>query len=173
MFEFGSIFDAFGPLANFFEIIVLLILAATIKLIICYLIKAFTVFKLAKNSNQKWCWWAYIPILQDAKIYKLAGFTEKLFFIVLLITIIVPIIHIPHLIEIFSILSVIWNCYIRWRVARNFGGDIIMGILNIFFEPFVLIYLTLTNKPFNPQPLPKEIANFLDDMGLTDDENFK
>jgi hypothetical protein len=173
MFNLTNTFDAFGPLADFFEIIAYLFFMVIIKCIICFLIKAWTVHKLAKNSNQQYCWWAFFPVLQNAKIYRLAGFTEKLFFVILLIAIIVPIIPVPYLVEIFGILSIIWNYYIRWRVARNFGGQILMGILNIFFEPFVLIYLALTNKPFNPQPLPREIASFLDDMGLTDDENFK
>ena len=47
--------------------------------IACYLIKAFTLFVLAKRANAPRAWFAFIPFLQNMKLYNLAGYSEKAF----------------------------------------------------------------------------------------------
>lgn len=162
--------DIASTLGAFFSVLIFVIIAVLLVRFVCYLIKAFTVYKLAKMSNQKWCWWAFIPILQDAKVYRLAGFTEKFFGVSFLVCAVSGLVPIPYFAAIVAVTHIVLTYYIRWRVAANFGCGTFGCILNMFFEPFVLIYLALSDRAFVSHPMNRHIADFLRDMGLDDDD---
>lgn len=138
--------------------------------IACYLIKAFTLFVLAKRANAPRAWFAFIPFLQNMKLYNLAGYSEKAFLIVWLASLLLGCIPIPELLFIWGLLHTVITVYVRVRVAQNFGGDVGLIILNVLFEPFVLIYLALSDRKFALRPEWQPLDTFLHRCNL--DTNF-
>ena len=137
--------------------------------IACYLIKAFTLFVLAKRANAPRAWFAFIPFLQNMKVYNLAGFSEKAFLAVWLASLLLGCIPVPELLFIVGLLHMEIVIYVRVRTVQNFGGDIWLIILNVLFEPFVLIYLALSDRQFVLQPEWEPLEKFLHDCKIDTD----
>lgn len=144
--------------------------------ICCYVIKSLALFNLSKKAGAKSPILSFIPILQNAKIFNLAGFTDIAFYGVLVILFLAYCIPSKLIALLIGIVHLALTIYMRCRVAKNFGGGIGKQILTCLFEPIMLIYFALTNKVYTSTPIYKKIYETLDKCNLTDfvlDEQIK
>lgn len=169
MLESLGLSGLFEGVAAFMGVMLFIFMIVLCWGFVCYLIKAFTILSLAKRTGTPRTWFAFIPFLQNMKVYNLAGFSEKAFLAVCLVFFALGFIPVKEVAVIVSILYAVVNVYVRIRTAQNFGGGVCMQILNIFFEPFVLIYLALSNRPFVLKPEWKPIEDLLKDLKLDTD----
>ena len=133
----------------------------------CYLSVSLPVYLLSKRSGQKNPWLSFIPIAYNLKLFNLAGFNDKTFWTVFLISLISFLV--PILGQIVWLAYFALNIYVLYRVAQNFGGDTLIQVLTCIFGTIVLFYFVFTKKEYNPMPLPNEIESVLKKYNLTDD----
>jgi hypothetical protein len=152
-----------------FAVFGVLMLFALFWCIVSYIIKAVTIYVLAKRTGTPRTWFAFIPFLQNMKVYNLAGFSEKTFLAVWLASLVLGMIPVKEILFVGTILYTAATIYVKVRTAQNFGGGIWLILLNVLFEPFVLIYLAIANKPFNLTPEWAPLANFLHELNIDTD----
>ena len=156
--------------AAFMTVIIVIGIFAAFWCLVCYLIKAFTVFELAKRANAPRAWFAFIPILQNMKIYNFAGFSEKACLAFWGLFFAIGFIPVQEILIVSSLAQIALTVYIRVQTAKNFGGGVCAQVLNAIFEPFVLIYFALSNKQFTKTPIWEPLEQLLHELSL--DTNF-
>jgi hypothetical protein len=122
--------------------------------IVIYGCKAISLYLLSAKTKQKHTWMSFIPVLQDIKVFSMAGLSVKAFIVFyalyrallsakLELGIFLPLAYIGIAIYYAGLF------YARYQMAKNFGCKQAICILNAIFEPFVLIYIA--SQPFNHQ----------------------
>ena len=106
--------------------------------LIAYLLTAYPLYKMYKLAGLKNPGVAFIPIIGSLKAYNLANLSSWCFLINLLGFI--PILG--------TIVIFLFNVYVDLKICQNFGLDIFVCVLSIFFSPFIYWYIALTNRPF-------------------------
>ena len=167
---------------NLFGGAIWLTIVLTVLRIVFYLCKAVGLFFLCRKTNQKHSWLAFIPIVQDVKVFNLAGLNSiafALFYVLYralysaqieggLLMLVAWIGIVLHLLGI---------VLVRYQMAINFGMSEAMCVLNIIFEPFVLLYLAFSNVTHHYNILPYNFQKILFENGMLvnrydDEDNF-
>lgn len=160
---------------NIIEILILMIgtlfwvcVAVAFLWLCCFMVKSIALYSLAKRTNSKAPWLAFIPILQNAKIFNLAGFTDIAFYAVALVLFLGYCFPIKIFIVLVGFVHLVLAIYIKARVAKNFGGGIVEQILMCLFEPLMLVYFVFTKKTHFPKPINNALAQLLRNCKLED-----
>lgn len=147
--------------------------------LICYGCKSVGVYLLANKTKQKNTWFAFVPVLQDILVFNMAGLSTKSYIVFYLIyralfsaklewVIFAPI----WLIGIIVYYAGLF--YARYQMAKNFGGNQVVCILNMLLEPFVVLYILSQKQPLQYHPHNPKVDHYLRTYGLQDEhvENF-
>ena len=167
-FENFDLLNYFDNVVVFAHVLFWFLIFLAFLSVCCYMIKALTLFNLSKKAGTKTPILAFIPILQNAKIFNLAGFTDIAFYGTLIVLFLAYCIPSKLIALLIGIVQLVLTIYIKCRVAKNFGGGIGKQILTCLFEPIMLIYFALTNKVYTPTQIHKKIYEILDKCNLTD-----
>lgn len=149
-----------------------------ITYIICivalFICKAIGVYFLSLRTKQKHAWMAFVPILQDMKVFNMAGLSSKVYVIFYCVYrallsaqlewgIFAPIWWIGIAVYAIGLL------YARYQMAKNFGGSQAVCILNAIFEPIMVLYIFY--KKFTHQYTPQyaKVDTYLKAYGLYED----
>jgi hypothetical protein len=84
-------------------------------------------------------WLAFIPIIGDAMMLKVVGWSPWLYILFALIDLI-PILG--------GVVMFFVNAAIYWKVAAKFGLGTLGKILSLFFNPITQWYIALTKKQY-------------------------
>jgi hypothetical protein len=117
---------------------------------------------------------AFIPILQDIKVFNMAGLSTKVYVIFYCLyralysaklewSILAPIWWIGVAIYVVGLL------YARYQMAKNFGESQLVCILNAIFEPFVLLYIVYKKHTHQYTPQYAKVDTYLKAYGLYED----
>ena len=142
--------------------------------IVVYGCKSIGVYLLAVNTKQKHTWMSFVPVLQDIKVFNMAGLSTKAFVVFYCIyrallsakleySIFLPIATLG-IIMYYSGLF-----YARFQMAKNFNCSQTMCILNAIFEPFALLYIAYQKSPHEYKPLHPKVDHYLKAYNLYED----
>lgn len=142
--------------------------------VIVYGCKSIGVYLLSVNTKQKHTWMSFIPVLQDVKVFNMAGISTKAFIVfygiyrALLSAKLEYAIFLP-IATLGIIMYYAGLFYARYQMARNFNCSQTLCFLNAFFEPFVLLYIAYQKFPHEYKPLHPQIEHYLKAYNLYED----
>lgn len=126
--EFASYITALGIISIFMFLLI-------IGMLVNYVLTAYPMYKMFQKAGLKNPKYAFIPFVNSIKLFNLANFSGWYYLLLL----------IPYVGTFaFSILSL----YIYWKIAENYGLDVIGCILTILFPIPALWYLALSQRQF-------------------------
>lgn len=155
-----------GSLAIYGFLMVASIIFCVLFAIACYVAISLSIYNLSKKCGFNHPWMAFIPVAQNAKLFNLAGFNDKTFWILTIImfaTILFPVIG-----TIISLAYCVLSFYVCVRIAENFGGGVGSQVLTCLCSPVMLMYFWLSKKQYVPKPLPQEVEDILRKCELSD-----
>jgi hypothetical protein len=127
----------FEALINIFAIIAKLgMVLAVAWAILCYLISIYPKYYMFKSAGIAH-WLSFIPVVGDAMMLKLIGWSPWLYIAI----------YLGGLIPIIGwIAAIVINAIINWKIAERFGMGDIGKILSLFFGGIVHWYIALSGK---------------------------
>ncbi len=143
-------------------------------LIALFVCKSIGVYFLSLRTKQKNAWMAFVPILQDMKVFNMAGLSSKLYVIFYCVYrallsaklewgILAPIWWIGVAVYVVGLL------YARYQMAKNFGGSQAVCILNALFEPIMVLYIVYKKLTHQYTPQYAKVDTYLKAYGLYED----
>ena len=142
--------------------------------VIIYGCKAIGLYLLSAKNKQKYTWMSFIPVLQDIKVFNMAGLSTKAFIVFycvyrallsakLEVGIFLPLAYLGILIYYVGLF------YARYQMAKNFGCSQALCILHAIFEPFTLLYIVAQKMPHQYTPQHPKVDHYLKAYALYED----
>lgn len=132
--------------------------------LISYLFSAIALYALTKRTGQKHAWMSWVPLVNDAKLFNLAGLTDKCFFVVMLTLYVLSLV--PYVSFVSTPINIAVTLFVKWRVAKNFGGEALQSVLTILLGPIMLWYFWLGKKEWINTQIHPEIQSLIDQLNL-------
>lgn len=113
--------------------------------VISYLITIYPRYYMVKTSGVGPVWTAFIPVVNDIQLFKMAGYKWWTYFLYLAG---IGLSWLPIVGWIASICSIIFLCVVYWKVSGNFGLGTLGKVLTLFLGTWVHWYIALARKPY-------------------------
>lgn len=140
-------YSSYASSADISDALILLIALAfyVAVFVISYLITIYPKYYMIKTSGVGATWTAFIPVLNDIQLFKMAGYKWWTYFLYLAG---ISLSWVPILGWIASICSIIFLCVVFWKVSENFGLGTFGKVITLFLGIWVHWYIALTKKPY-------------------------
>lgn len=113
--------------------------------VISYLITIYPRYYMIKTSGVGPTWTAFIPIINDIQLFKMAGYKWWTYFLYFAG---ICLYWLPVVGWIAGICSIVFLCVVFWKVSENFGLGTFGKVITLFIGQWVHWYIALTRKPY-------------------------
>ena len=154
--------------------IVVISILKVIAQLVLYVCQSVGIYLLALRTKQKNPWMAFVPVLQNMKLFNMAGLSSKVYVLFYCLyramlsaklewDIMMPIVWVGFAFFAIGLL------YARYQMAKNFGCSQLVCILNALFAPFVMLYIVYKKNAHQYTPQYAKVDTYLKAYGLYED----